>query len=470
MIHFDQDPGWRPAPRTGAPPARGRRVAAAFAVAVLCLPLASLRAQDSATAGGSRHLRLSDVLAAARAHGPAVDAARALTRESELHVRESSAALLPQIGASAYVLNRSYNRQSLGLPRQPLPDGEMASDLVGPFANEDARATARLSLVDLAAHRRVGVARDAVAVARHDERAVAENAEAAAARAYVTLQRDEALVSARASDTVLALRLVDLARARHAAGATSGIDVTRAEVQLAAARTAYALAVGVAERSRYELLRAIDAPIDDSRLTVDTLAPVPLGLPESGDTLVALALAARPEIGAQAARLELAKQSRAAIRMEALPVVSLAGDYGVNGSVRADRTEGTGSVALVVSWNGWDGGRRHARVGEQDAQIVAAEARLRDLRAAIATETRSAVTAWRSSRSAVATSRERVRLATQELTQAEQRYSAGLSGSLDVISAQEGLIRAEDASLGALADYNLTRLAVWRALGRLDAQ
>ncbi|HEX6534164.1 MAG TPA: TolC family protein [Gemmatimonadaceae bacterium] len=476
MQQLDIRAARRPAPRTNptmsaAERRRPRSVAALAVLGALALAGTPLAAQTGAGAPErSAHLALHDVLAAARAHGPAVDAARASVDESRRRIRESQAALLPQLGASGYSLDRDYNRQSLGMPRQPLPGGGTASDLVGPFANQDLRATARLSLVDLAAHRRVGLARDASAVAERDQRAAADGAEAAAARAYVELQRAQSLVAVRAADTALAVRLVDIATSRHAAGATSGIDVTRAQVQLAAARTAYALALGGADRARYELLRAMGAPVDESSIAVDSLALLPLGLPENADTLVALALAARPEIRAQEARVALATHTRAAIRAEALPVLSLAGDYGVNGNVSNGRTEGTGSVGVFLSWSGWDGGRRHARVGEQDAAIVAAEARLRDLRAAVTAETRGAITAWRSARSAVGTARERTTLAARELEQAEQRYGAGLSGSLDVISAQEGLIRAEDASLAALAEYDLARLGVWRALGRLDAQ
>ena len=62
---------------------------------------------------------------------------------------------------------------------------------------------------------------------------------------------------------------------------------------------------------------------------------------------------------------------------------------------------------------------------------------------------------------------ERLQLAELELSQARDRFSAGVAGSVETATAQGGLIAARDGLIQARVSAAVARLAVRRALGTL---
>jgi outer membrane protein TolC len=51
--------------------------------------------------------------------------------------------------------------------------------------------------------------------------------------------------------------------------------------------------------------------------------------------------------------------------------------------------------------------------------------------------------------------------------QAQRRYKAGVSSSLEVTDAQTRLARARDNRIAALFLYNRARLDLWQAMGKI---
>ena len=62
---------------------------------------------------------------------------------------------------------------------------------------------------------------------------------------------------------------------------------------------------------------------------------------------------------------------------------------------------------------------------------------------------------------------EGLELANNELTQARRRYDAGVATSVEVTDAQTRLERARDNQTDALYSYNLARLDLAQAMGRV---
>jgi outer membrane protein TolC len=58
-------------------------------------------------------------------------------------------------------------------------------------------------------------------------------------------------------------------------------------------------------------------------------------------------------------------------------------------------------------------------------------------------------------------------LAGNELTQARRRYDGGVANSLEVTDAQTRLERARDNQTGALYNYNLARIDLAQAMGKV---
>jgi outer membrane protein TolC len=113
----------------------------------------------------------------------------------------------------------------------------------------------------------------------------------------------------------------------------------------------------------------------------------------------------------------------------------------------------------------FDGLRRAGRVQEQQAVAQQAEVRRRDLELQAASDVRGALLDLASTREQVAATRERLRLAEQEVTQARERFQAGVAGNADVITASLSLTGARTLVVDALTAYQNARVALARATG-----
>src|SRR6266480_1339841 len=287
-----------------------------------------------------------------------------------------------------------------------------------------------------------------------------------AAIAYVRAVRAQAVVAARQADSGLAAELVGLAEAQRAAGVSPAIDVTRAQAQLATARGLLLVAKNLLDRGRIDVTRALGLDPATPLAFSDSLAPS-LGaadVPAQRDSGLAAALANRPELRAELARAAAARQTGSAIRAERLPRLELAGDYGVNGKT-VPKAIATRDLALQVSVPILDGFRREARLDEQDAVVRESQVREADLRRQIAAEVDAALLDLGSAEAQQLVAREQLRLAESELSQARERFKAGVAGNIDVITAQAGLIRARDTEIDARFAAATARISLARAAG-----
>src|SRR5512138_1487636 len=97
---------------------------------------------------------------------------------------------------------------------------------------------------------------------------------------------------------------------------------------------------------------------------------------------------------------------------------------------------GSYNVQLQLSVPILDGFRRQKRVDEQRIRLDIQQIRERDLVNQVETEARQSVLDLASAQQQVAIAGERLRLADQELGQAQQRFQAGVAGSVETTNAQ----------------------------------
>jgi outer membrane protein TolC len=153
--------------------------------------------------------------------------------------------------------------------------------------------------------------------------------------------------------------------------------------------------------------------------------------------------------------------------MERLPSLGASADYGSIGSelIGAQPTY-TYGISLKVPV--FDGGKRDARRAESLSQYRQEQTRTRDVQDQVDLDVRLAFDSVRSAATEVETAREGVRLSEQELAQAQRRYQAGVSNSIEVTDAQTRLDRARDNQIAALYDYNLARIDLATATGKIQ--
>ncbi len=427
--------------------------------------VAVLAALGAAPLAAQAPVRLSFADAVRRAAGeaPAVALAGLRTDEADARVRQARAALLPSLSLGGAWVNRDFNSHALGIP---FPPQFPVPNPVPAFNNYDGRVTVTQTLFDWSSVTRVRAANAQADGSRAERGVTVETAAQAAAVAYLRASRAQAVVAARQADSSIAAELVTLAEAQKAAGVSAAIDVTRARTQLVRAEGLLIVAGNERDRGRIALARTLGIDPATPLELADTLAGT-LGaadLPAGRDAVLTVALAGRPDLGAELARATAARRTGTAIRAERLPRVGVEADYGLNG-MTVPSALSTRQVALEVTIPILDGFRREARLSEQDAVVRESEVRERDLRQQITADVDAALLDLRSAAAQQLIAADQLRLAEDELSQSRQRFKAGVAGNIEVIDAQSNLIRARDTDIDARFAAASARVALARAAG-----
>jgi len=427
------------------------------AAAVLAAP-APLMAQAPAA------LRLSFADAVRRvtseAPPPSVELAGLREDESRARVTQARSGLLPSISLAGSWANRTLNPKALGFSFAGVPS------LIGPFDVVDGRVQLQQTVFDFSNLKRVSAAKSQVTAASAEGSATEEASAQIVAVAYARATRAQAVLGARRADSALADELVTLAIAQQRAGVTASIDVTRARVQLSESAARLILAQSQLERARIDLARSLGLDTATPIELTDTLS-MELGtaaVPSDRDAAVAQAIETRPDLAAEVARGSAARTAASAISAERLPRIGLAADYGWSGN-QFPEAVATRAVAVQVTLPVLDGWRREGRLAEQQAVARQSDVRARDLRQQVAADVDGALIDLRSAAAQQTISRERLRLATDEVSQARQRFQAGVAGNIEVINAQESLVRAREADVDARFAGVTARIALARSVG-----
>jgi outer membrane protein TolC len=241
--------------------------------------------------------------------------------------------------------------------------------------------------------------------------------------------------------------------------------VTRARSQLAATRAALIGSRNARDHAHLDLLRSLALPVGTDIILTDSLATSARGetLPDEA-TLVAQALSNRPDLVAEEERIRAARQGLSAIKAERLPTLGLVADDGVIGK-NGGKILNTYTWGLQVTLPIFDGFKREARLQEQQSVIKEAEIRRRDLEQQAQVDVRGALIDLAGAREQLAAATERLQLAEQEVTQARDRFNAGVAGNADVVNASLALTSARTLVNDAETLYQTARVALARATG-----
>jgi len=126
--------------------------------------------------------------------------------------------------------------------------------------------------------------------------------------------------------------------------------------------------------------------------------------------------------------------------------------------------QGTGTLQGTLSFTVFD----RDRDGEQreiESRIQRLDYQMADLRLGLEEEIRTALLALESAAEEVRVAEQGQELASQELELARERFQAGVTNNLEVISAQASLERAQENRILAVTRYSDAKMALARALG-----
>ncbi len=383
---------------------------------------------------------------------------------AETQVAQAKSALLPTVDGTFNARNQTVNLRTFGFnfsfPGFTLPN------VVGPFTVVDVRPTAKWTVLDFASMRRYKAVQANVNTSKAELDVTRTQVTDQVARAYLAALRADAALEAAQANIDLTKALLDLASSQKDAGTATGIEVVRAQVQLANNEGRLVIVQNERNRAGLQLLRAMGLDLSVPVRLTDKLDYKPTDI---GGTEAALkrATESRLEIRAQKQREAVARLNTSAVEAERLPTVTTFGDYGGIGQP-AIGLERTRQVGVSVSLPIFDGGRRKARAAESGTQLRSEQLKTRDLELQVELEVRLAMDSVRSAETQVKIAREGLALAQSEVEQAQRRYRAGVGVPLEVTDAQARFDRAQDNQILALYTYNVARLDLAVATGHIQ--
>jgi outer membrane protein TolC len=283
---------------------------------------------------------------------------------------------------------------------------------------------------------------------------------------YLGCLRAGADVKAAESRVALAQALYDQAADLQKEGVGTGIDTLRAEVELQNEKQRLIQSRTSQQTSIYGLSRLLNL---DPRQPVEIADELSFFETPSFSTDESLnkAFAARPELKALDAQIRSAERSKQAARASRLPSLSFDGNWAYSG---ISSTTGIPTYNYQVSARMplFTGGRIHAEIVRADLEIQKVEQQRADVRNQVALDVKTALVNLESTRNEVQVANLGVKLAEEEVSQARDRFQAGVANNIEVISAQDSLARANDNQIAALYRFNQARADLARALGEIE--
>jgi outer membrane protein len=349
-------------------------------------------------------------------------------KQAESRADESRAALLPDFEGYVQYENQTTNLAAYGLtfPKIPIP-GFTIPTFVGPYGVLDARASVNQTVFDFSAIRRYQASKVAIEATKADNEGTNDQVSDQVARAYLAGLRAQASLDTQHANVELSESLLRLAQQQKAAGTGTGIEITRAEVQLANDRQALLVAQNDVDRTSLQLLKVIGLKLDNPVELVDRLSYIAVDFVEPAQAL-ATATQHRAELRAQQRRQDNARLNFSATKLERLPSLGAFANYGEIGSSISSALP-TRSVGASLKIPIFDGGRRDARRAESASQFRQESIRTADLRDQIELDVRVAIDSLHSADGQVKAAEEGLTLAENEVAQAERRYKAGVSST-----------------------------------------
>jgi outer membrane protein TolC len=384
------------------------------------------------------------------------------TDQARAQYRQQLSLLLPNISGN---VSESVNQINLAEFGIPLPQG-LTSPVIGPFGIFDAHATLSETLLDFNARNKVRAAAENEKIAKFTVQDARELVVLVVGNQYLLTLADAARLDTVKAQLVTAQTIFQQTGDLKKAGVAAGIDVLRAQVQMQTQQQRVLAAQNLYERQKLQLARTIGLPVAQQFELTDTVPYAPLAA-LNFDEALAQAYKQRPEYLAAQSRLRAAELAVAAAKGEALPTIQVNGQLGTVGPSPGG-SETIYNLSAGVHIPIFQGGKVRADVAQAEAQLRQSRMQLEDLHSRVEFEIRSALLDVKTSDDQVAVARQQIELAAEQLKEARDRYAAGVSGSLEVVQAQEAVASANDNNIQALYTNNVAKLSLVRALGEAE--
>jgi outer membrane protein TolC len=369
--------------------------------------------------------------------------------------------LLPDVSARFAATRQRVNLEAFGFP---LPEGIPA--VVGPFNVYDARVHLAQSVFDKQALNDLRAEAHNLQAARFDVKNARDLVILVSANAYSQAIATQARAEAVRAQVDTAQALFQQASDMKQSGLVAGIEVLRAEVQLQTVRQRRTAADTDFEKAKLQLARIIGLPAGQVFTLANRIQPTPF--PDiTMEQALDRAYKSRGDYRAALERVHAAEANRRAVAGELLPSVRVTADYGEIG-LSAAETHASYNITGGISIPIFQGGRTRGRLLEADADLRRRTAEAEDLKAGVYYDVRTAFLDLQAGREQLDVATRTRELSALQLTQARDRFAAGVAGNIEVVQAQEAVALASDQYISALFVSNLATGNLIRALGAAE--
>jgi outer membrane protein TolC len=371
-------------------------------------------------------------------------------------------ALLPNLTGRISVTLQQINLKAEGI-NLSIP-GARIPTVIGPFEVADARAFFSQELFNWSNIQGLRSSISSEKASQYSYRSDREAVVFTAGSSYLLVISDSATVDSVRAQVRTAETLYQQDVDKNKQGVIANIDALRAQVELQTQQQRLIAAENQLNIDKLTLARIIGLPNGQEFRLTDSVPYAPL----SGLTLeqaLNQAYAGRPDYLAARAQVQAAELTLQAASAENYPSLSTTTDYGDIGSPNFGTSHGTFSFGLALNVPLFQGTRVRADKLQAGAALEQRKAELEDLAGRIDAQVRTAFYNLKSSSELVAVAQSNIQLASQTLTQAKDRFAAGVADNLEVVQAQESVASAEQSYIASLYSFNSAKIALAQALG-----
>jgi outer membrane protein TolC len=377
---------------------------------------------------------------------------------------EQLSALLPHVTATPYVADTQINLAELGFTSI---GGATLPVSIGPFSYFDARVNVAQSLFDSKLINNTRAATQNLKSAEYTFKDARDLVVLAVGYVYLQAIADEARIATAEAQVATAKALYDQAADQVKAGTSPEIDALRAKVELQTRQQQLIQARNNFGIQKLTVARVIGlAPGQEFELTDKSPYRPFEGI--TVDDALKRAYASRSDYLAAMTDVRAAIYARKAAVAGYYPSLSFNADFGTAGSHPSTATQvfdvrGTLSIPI------FQGNSVHADILQADARLQQTRERLDNLRAQIDADIRTALLNLQSSADQVNVARSNIDLAEETLLQSRDRFSAGVTDTVEVVQSQEAVASAHEQYISSLYNYNFAKISLVRSMGIAEA-
>jgi outer membrane protein TolC len=370
---------------------------------------------------------------------------------------QSLQALLPTITAGASITVEQIDLAAYGLKFPGI------NPIIGPFQVEDFRAYLTQNLVNLNAFETYMASKHNFEASKLTAQDARDLVVLTVGNAYLLCIADEARIKAVDAELASSKLSFDQATDAHEAGTSPRLDVLRAQVDYQSEQQTLISTTNQLAKDKLALARAIGLPLDQKFELADTTPFQSFDTPDPDDAFQQ-AIKQRKDLAAAAEQTKAAEATRKAAVYDQLPTLAVSGNFGDQGET-VGHSHGTYTAEGQLSAPVLQIAKTRGEEETAGAELDQAKAKLSDQVQQVNADVRDAILDIQTAAKLVEATQSNVDLAREALSEAQQRFKAGVDSSLSVSQALATDRQAEDQYISALYQHNVAKLSLARALG-----